>query len=133
MALTAKQERFVQEYLKDGNATRSAKEAGYSAKTAYSIGQENLKKPEIAARIAKDKAERTERTQITMDYVLQRLVIEAEREGEGTSHSARIAALTQLRQHLTGEGAGDDDAPAMSITIATAEPVSNIRVTRHKG
>ena len=47
MALTPKQERFVQEYLVDLNATAAAKRAGYSPKTAYSIGQENLKKPEL--------------------------------------------------------------------------------------
>lgn len=50
--LTPKQERFCQEYLANGfNATEAAIAAGYSKKTAYSIGQENLKKPEIQARI----------------------------------------------------------------------------------
>lgn len=46
--LTDKQKRFCEEYVIDWNATRAAIEAGYSKKTAYSIGQENLKKPEIA-------------------------------------------------------------------------------------
>ncbi len=45
--LTGKQLRFCEEYLKDFNATKSAINAGYSKKTAYSIGCENLKKPEI--------------------------------------------------------------------------------------
>jgi len=45
--LTAKQLRFVEEYCIDFNATRAANVAGYSAKTAYSIGHENLRKPEI--------------------------------------------------------------------------------------
>lgn len=49
--LTAKQSNFVKEYCKDFNATQSAIRAGYSAKTAYSIGDENLKKPEIYAAI----------------------------------------------------------------------------------
>jgi hypothetical protein len=47
MALTAKQRAFVDEYVQDFNATRAAIDAGYSKKTAYSIGNENLKKPEI--------------------------------------------------------------------------------------
>lgn len=47
--LTPKQYLFVVQYLLCFNATRAAKLAGYSEKTAYSIGQENLKKPEIAA------------------------------------------------------------------------------------
>ena len=40
MALTPKQERFVQEYLVDLNATAAAKRAGYNEKTAYSMGQQ---------------------------------------------------------------------------------------------
>lgn len=72
--LTDKQELFAREYLSDLNATQAAKRAGYSDKTAYSIGQENLKKPEIQDRIAQLKAERNERTQVNADYVLRRLV-----------------------------------------------------------
>jgi phage terminase small subunit len=45
--MTKKQERFCAEYLVDCNATQAAIRAGYSEKTAYSIGVENLKKPEI--------------------------------------------------------------------------------------
>jgi len=72
--LTDKQELFAREYLSDLNATQAAKRAGYSDKTAYSIGQENLKKPEIQDLIAELKAERNERTQVNADYVLRRLV-----------------------------------------------------------
>lgn len=43
--LTTRQRKFVE--LFEGNATKAAILAGYSKKTAYSIGQENLKKPEI--------------------------------------------------------------------------------------
>ena len=45
--LTPKQEKFIDYYIQTGNATEAAKLAGYSAKTAYSIGNENLNKPEI--------------------------------------------------------------------------------------
>jgi phage terminase small subunit len=51
MALTDKQIRFITEYMVDFNATKAAKKAGYSEKTAYSIGQENLTKPEIKTEI----------------------------------------------------------------------------------
>lgn len=47
--LTGKQKKFCEEYIFDFNATRAAKEAGYSEDTAYSIGNENLKKPVIQA------------------------------------------------------------------------------------
>jgi phage terminase small subunit len=49
--LTDKQEMFVIEYLKCFNATKAAKAAGYSEKTAYSIGSELLNKPEVTSRI----------------------------------------------------------------------------------
>lgn len=45
--MNARQKRFCDEYLIDCNATQAAIRAGYSPKTAYSIGEENLKKPEL--------------------------------------------------------------------------------------
>lgn len=45
--LTIKQKKFADEYIISGNATDAAKKAGYSEKTAYSIGNENLTKPVI--------------------------------------------------------------------------------------
>jgi len=71
--LTAKQSTFVKEYLIDLNATQAAIRAGYSEKTAYSIGQENLTKPDIQKAIQKAMNERSERTEITQDMVLQEL------------------------------------------------------------
>ncbi|GJE77230.1 terminase small subunit [Methylorubrum suomiense] len=70
MAFTDKQARFVEEYLVDVNATQAAIRAGYSKATAYSVGQENLKKPEVAAAIAEAQKARSERTKITADDVL---------------------------------------------------------------
>lgn len=51
--LTTKQKKFCDEYIKSGNAKQSAIKAGYSPKTAYSIGNENLNKPELKAYIEK--------------------------------------------------------------------------------
>lgn len=68
--LTDKQRRFVEEYLVDLNATEAAKRAGYSKKTAYSVGHENLKKPEIAAALTEAKQKRSENTEITAERVL---------------------------------------------------------------
>lgn len=70
MALTAKQEAFCREYLIDLNATQAAIRAGYSEKTAGSIGEENLKKPEIMECIQAQMDKRSARTAITADYVL---------------------------------------------------------------
>lgn len=73
MPLTAKQQRFVDEYLKDLNATQAAIRAGYSKKTAASIGQENLKKPDIQAEIGLKMGKRSARTEINADRVLLEL------------------------------------------------------------
>ena len=78
LKLTPKQRVFVDEYLIDLNATAAARRAGYSKKTAQVIGAENLSKPLIAAVIAKAQAERAERLKIDADWVLKRLVAEAE-------------------------------------------------------
>lgn len=71
--LTPKQMLFVKEYLVDLNATQAALRAGYSEKTAYSIGEENLKKPDIAAAIKVEMDKRAERTEITQDKVVREL------------------------------------------------------------
>lgn len=68
--LTAKQQRFVEEYLVDLNATQAAIRAGYSPQSAYSIGQENMKKPVIKNAIDKAMAERSKRTGINQDRIL---------------------------------------------------------------
>lgn len=77
--LTAKQQAFVDEYLIDRNATQAAIRAGYSAKTAGQIGDENLKKPQIAQAIAAAMDDRSERTKIDADYVLYTIVDTIER------------------------------------------------------
>jgi len=65
--------RFVKEYLVDLNATQAAIRAGYSAKTAYSIGHENLKKPEIAEAIAEARKAIEEKLDITVDMIVREL------------------------------------------------------------
>lgn len=49
--LTPRQKAFANWYLKTFNATEAARRAGYSERSAASIGSENLRKPEIAAYI----------------------------------------------------------------------------------
>lgn len=46
-----RQKRFCEEFVKSGNATQSAKDAGYSEKTAYSTGQRMLKNVEVQSYI----------------------------------------------------------------------------------
>lgn len=71
--LTPKQQRFVEEYLIDLNATQAAIRSGYSEKTARDIGCENLAKPNIAKAIEEARNKLSERTEITQDYVLSNI------------------------------------------------------------
>ena len=68
--LTPKQQRFVEEYLIDLNATQAAIRAGYSPRTANEQGAQNLAKLSISEAIAEAQNKRVERTEITQDYVL---------------------------------------------------------------
>jgi phage terminase small subunit len=69
--LTPKQEMFCKEYLIDLNATQAAIRAGYSLKTAQRIGSENLSKPLIAERIQELMNKRSEKVEISADWVLK--------------------------------------------------------------
>ena len=71
--LTPKQQTFVEEYLKDLNATQAAIRAGYSPKSAYSTGERLLRNAEVEAAVKQGKRERSERTKVDADYVLTRL------------------------------------------------------------
>lgn len=112
MALTEKQSRFVAEYLIDLNATQAAIRAGYSQKTAYSVGHENLSKPEIQAQLQVAMKAREQRTHITQDRVLQEL--------------ARIAFF-DLRKLYRDDGTMkamhelDDDAAAVLAGVDVVE------------
>lgn len=69
--LTLKQERFVAEYLIDGNAKRSAEAAGYSVKTAVRIGSELLAKPAVRAAIDAGQKRTLAKLEVTAERVLQ--------------------------------------------------------------
>ena len=58
--MTEQQERFAIEYATSGNATQSAKNAGYSEATAYSQGQRLLKNVEVAEKINSVKSQMAE-------------------------------------------------------------------------
>ena len=62
-ALTLRQQRFVAAY--NGNATEAAIQAGYSPRTARSMGQENLTKPDIQKAIQNREGKRTESSIMT--------------------------------------------------------------------
>lgn len=69
--LTPKQKAFADEYIRCGNATEAARKAKYSERSAGSIGDENLKKPEISAYIAERMRQIDEERIASADEVLR--------------------------------------------------------------
>ena len=124
--MTPKQQRFVDEYLVDLNATQAAIRAGYSERTAEEQGYQLLRKTSVAEAIAERQAERAERTETTQDQViadLKRLARAAEKD---RSFAPAIRAHELIGKHLgmfsdkvqlTG-GDGKD----LSLTVTYVKP-----------
>jgi phage terminase small subunit len=116
--LTHKQEKFCQEYATHGNATRAAINAGYSEKTAYAIGHENLSKLEISERILELTMAPIKKLEITRERVIEEM--------------ARIA-FADPRKMFTETG---DLRPIHELdddTAATLAGVEVVTVTRGRG
>lgn len=101
--MTAKQKRFCDEYLIDLNATQAAIRAGYSKKTAYAIGVENLKKVEIKKYIADRMAEKESTLIADQDEVLRYLTAVM----RGQSQSS-VLARTEIGSEEVIEKAPDE-------------------------
>lgn len=71
--MTQKQKRFCEEYLIDLNATQAAIRAGYAPSSAADSGSNNMQNPQVAAYIRRRMAERSRRTGVTADRVLEEL------------------------------------------------------------
>ncbi len=126
MALTPKQERFVQEYLVDLNATQAAIRAGYSAKTASRIGPELLVKTCISEAIQKAIKKREKRTEVTQDYVIAKLreIVEKEASDGPDSelkYANKIRALELLGKHT---GAFDARVSAAAQDVVEDDPIT---------
>ena len=105
--MTDRQKIFCQEYLIDLNATQAAIRAGYSVKTAQEQSSRLLSNVMVQREIERLKAERSRRTGITADRVLQELarigfvnpmdIIDSEdatvRNSAGTDDTAAIASV----------------------------------------
>lgn len=73
MKLTAKQMRFVDEYLVDFNVTQAAIRAGYRAGSAHQCGWQNMKKLEIQTEISRRQKDLQRRTEVTQERVVREL------------------------------------------------------------
>lgn len=138
--LTDKQLRFCEEYLIDLNATQAAIRAGYSEDTAKSIGCENLTKPNIQESITRMKVERSQRTQITADRVLQELAVigfssvqnyilddDGKLELEQAAEVDSIRAVSSIRRKKKKYGHGKDQTEEVETEIKLWPKVSALQ------
>ena len=147
MALKGKQARFVEEYLIDLNATQAAIRAGYSPKTAYVIGIQNLRKLQIAEAIAIAQAERSKRVSLTQDQVVQELAVldfsnvqhyQIDDYGnltlaEGVPEAA-MRAVSSLKRKVRHSGSGDEAETTYETEIKLWDKVGSLRLTaQHLG
>ena len=95
--MTGKQQRFVDEYMVDLNATQAAIRAGYSAKSAEKIGHQLLEKTRVSDEIRKRKARLANVTNWTAVDVLKRLARIAD---EGYKDSDKVKALELIGKHI---------------------------------
>ncbi len=120
--MTIKQKRFCEEYLIDLNATQAAIRAGYSPKTAYSIGSDLLKVPEVRAHIEKAQADRSKRTGVNADRVIREL--------------ARVAFLNApdvvdfSNATVLDEASSEDTAAIASVKVKTIPTENGAGVER---
>lgn len=116
--LTAKQKRFVEEYLIDLNATQAAIRAGYKVDNARQTATENLAKPYISEAIEKALAERSRRTGISQDRVIQELakiafvnirdVVNDDAEILTNADEADLAAVESLKVKIIPTKSGEN-------------------------
>lgn len=109
--LTAKQQRFCDEYLIDLNATQAAIRAGYSEKAARQIATENMAKPSIKEYIEKRMAEKEAALVADQAEVLKYLtsvmrgqsqseVVVVEGVGEGCSEARAMQKAPDEKERL---------------------------------
>ncbi len=92
--------KFVERYLATGNATQSYIDAGYDArgKSAENAASRLLGSVGVREMIDAATAKACESQALTKEVVVAGLLKEANREGEGASHGARVSAWRTLAE-----------------------------------
>ena len=119
--MTEKQQRFVDEYLIDLNATQAAIRAGYSVKTANERGAQNLAKVSIQQAIAEQMADRSRRTGVNQD----RIVLELARIA-----FAKITDIVDSEGKIKSTATDDDLACIESVKYKGSESETSSSVER---
>ena len=114
--LTAKQQRFIEEYLIDLNATQAAIRAGYSVNNADKIGSELLGKTRVRESLSEQIAERSKRTGINQDRVVRELaklafvkmtdIVDDHGRIKGTASDDDLACIESVKYKHSDSDAG---------------------------
>ena len=126
MKLTPKQKKFCDWYIKTGNASEAARQAGYKAKNAPFTGAENLKKPQIKAYIAERTSSQDKQLVADADEVLRfySAVMRGEVKdqfGLDASLTDRLKAGDSLMKRYSVGGAKKNEAEDDPITKSLKE------------
>lgn len=137
MSLTDKQQRFVEEYLVDLNATQAAIRSGYSQKTAHSQGPRLLENVDVKAAIQAALDARAERTLASADAVLlelQKLAFANVLDFAAPTHDGsslaldfstltreQAAAFAEVTTNRWTEGKGEDATVVHSTKVKLAD------------
>lgn len=100
ISLSAKQLRWIDEYLIDFNGAAAAVRAGYSPKSARSIAHENLTKPDIQDVLQARQAAMAKELQITRQEVVRGLVDAVNMGREQQNPGAMVCALREVAKIL---------------------------------
>jgi phage terminase small subunit len=98
--LTARQLRFIDEYMIDSNGAAAAVRAGYSPKTAREMASENLSKPHISAVLRKRQAQASEELNITREGVIKGLLDAFELAKSERNPASMVSAMATVAKML---------------------------------
>lgn len=138
--LTDRQKEFVRQYLVDLNATKAAIRAGYSERTAYSVGQRLLKNVEIQRAMASAQAKRARRVEIKAEDVLRGVIEVTTQARESGDLKTALKGYELQGKHLgmwtekvKQEVSGPDGGPvqsSMTLDISGMGPAEIAELAR---
>lgn len=130
--MSLKDRRFADEYLKDFNATRAAKRAGFPPASAHTEGCKALKKPYVAEYIDKRQAAIAKRYEVTQERIVGELAklafasmgdfVRVTPEGDpyldfSDMDQSQAASLIEVTVDEYTDGRGDDARDVKKVKI----------------
>jgi len=148
-ALSAKRERFCQEYVIDLSAAQAARRAGYSARTSPQSAYQLLQAPEVAARISFLQAQIATKLQVSAETVIGELAkigfanmedyVRVTESGDTVVDLSSLdrdkwAAVQEITVDEYTDGRGEDARPVKRVKFKLADKRSAlVDLGRHLG